>query len=685
MKITSAFKFSLPVLLFIACKSTDKIILPTQLTPNDVVAANIDLKADPRTDFFQYANGGWLKAHPIPASESSWGIGKTLQEDLYTLERKISQEAANTPNKNIDPNTQKIGDFWATGMDTLTIEKQGIQPLQKEYDRIKAIKDVHDFLSVIALYQTYNIGPLFSLQVYQDEKQSDVYSFHLWQGGLGLPDRDYYTNTDDRNTKIRAEYVKHIANLFTLAGESPSHAQKNSLAVMQIETDLAKASRIIEDLRDPIKNYNKMSIAQLQKLTPSLHWKTMLQEIGVPSIDSVIVGQPEFYEQVERSLKTVPIEDWKSYLRWQLLSNFAPQLSKKFDNESFHFNGVILAGKVQQKERWKRILDAQESALGDALGTLFVKAYFSQATKKRYSDMVDNVLEAYKDRLNALTWISPETKTKALLKLSKVVKKVGYPEKFKDFTAMHIDRSSYAGNAMNAAKWRFHYNLNKLGKPVDRSEWEMTPQTYNAYYNPSNNEIVLPAAQFLIPSFPDSLVDDAVAYGYSAASTIGHEITHGFDDQGRQFDEKGNLNSWWTDKDVESFNQRAQVMVDQFNQYVVLDSMHVRGKACLGENIADLGGVILGYQAFQKTDQYKKGLKTAGFTPDQRFFLGYALGWLHQQRPEQLAKQIMTDVHAPANLRVNGPLSNFEPFYKAFGIKPTDPIYRDPTKRVQIW
>ena len=668
---------------FIACKN-EKSNTAYVSSIRDTISKNVNDSINPADDFFSFANGGWLKANPIPASESSWGIGKLLQEDIYNKMKKVSEEATANTNPPAGSNEQKIGDFWHTGMDTLTIEKQGIEPLKTELNQIKEIKDINGVLEMVATLQTYQVSPMYGSFVYQDLKNSSKYSFYLWQGGLGLPDRDYYFNKDDRNTNIRSEYRKHLTNLFKLLGDAEWLAEEKSETVFKMETFLAQSHRTIEALRDQYKNYNPMSVKELQNLTPSVSWKMQMEKMGIKS-DSVVVGQPEFYRALDASLSKFTVEDWKAYLTSQLVGSFASKLNQKFADEDFNFHGKILEGKKEQKPRWKRVLDAQENALGDALGQLFVKEFFPEAAKLRYTKMVEGVKEAYAENINALDWMSAETKAKALDKLTKVTKKVGYPDKWKDFSAMSIDRSSFARNIINANKWWYNYNVSKLGKPVDRTEWDMTPQTYNAYYNPSNNEIVLPAAIFMIPGFSDSEVDDAVAYGYAAASTIGHEITHGFDDQGRQYDAAGNLVAWWLPADSVKFTERAKMLVDQFNEFVAVDTMHVRGEATLGENIADLGGIVLGLKAFKKTEQYKKGEKIGNYTPLQRYFMGYALGWMTQQTKERLARQIMTDVHAPANLRVNGPFVNVPEFYEAFNVNPTNKMWRDPAKRVKIW
>jgi putative endopeptidase len=675
------FYFFILSLAFAACKNdASKNTLPSQ----DVVAANVDTTISPSDDFFQFAHGRWFKNNPIPSSESNWGIGKVLQKDIYDKMRKVSEAAAANTVAPQGSSQQKIGDYWASGMDTAKIEAQGIEPIKAELAAIEGIKNVKDILDVVAQMQNMGVAPLFSSFVYQDLKNSNQYSYYLFQGGLGLSERDYYFNTDSRNQAIRQEYNKHLQNIFKLLGDTEGVAEKKAESVFQLEVYLAKSHRKIEELRDQYKNYNKMSVADLQKLTPSVSWADMMAKTGVTT-DSVVVGQPEFYKTMETSLTNFDIYEWKSYLKTQLIDGYAKFLSRKFEDEDFNFHGRVLEGKKEQKPRWKSVLDAQENALGDALGQLFVKEFFPEKARKRYSDMVDAIKIAYAENIQQLDWMSDTTKAKALDKLKKVSKKVGYPDVWKDFSSMTIDRSSYVRNAINAGKWWHSYNVAKLGKPVNRNEWDMTPQTYNAYYNPSNNEIVLPAAIFMIPGFSDDQIDDAVVYGYGGASTIGHEITHGFDDQGRQYDAAGNLVAWWNPTDSVKFTERAKMLINQFNEYVAVDTMHVRGEATLGENIADLGGVVLGLKAFMKTDQYKKGEKIGGYTPLQRYFMGYALGWMNHQTKERAAQQIMTDVHAPAKMRVNGPFVNIPEFYQAFNIKEGSKMWREPAKRVRIW
>jgi putative endopeptidase len=653
--------------------------------PTDPVYENLDKSVKPGDNFFLYANGGWLKRNPIPAAYSSWGIGNVVGEDIRERLRKINEDAlkANAPK---GTTTQKIGDFYYSGLDTLAIEKAGIAPIKAQLDKIDAAQDVKGILSATAYLITYGTRSMISARVGQDDKNSAKMMLQLNQTGLGLPNRDYYFKTDARTTRIRTDYMNnHLPTMLKLSGLSDEQAKQGAESVFKIEKFLADSSRKLEDLRDPYHNYNKMTVAKFNQLTPAINWTDLFKELQYKAVDSIIVGQPEYYRAVNKALTTFSVADWKAYLRWKLLSSNAPYLNKAFEDESFRFSGKVLAGRKEQLPRIKRITDTENSLMGELLGQLFVKEYFSPAAKLRYNAMVEAIRQSYREHIQKLDWMSPATKQKALVKLNTIHPKVGYPDKWKDFSTLEIDRESYAGNVMRARRWAYLINVNKLGKPVDHQEWNMTPQTYNANYSPSNNEITLPAAQFLIPGVKDADVDDAVAYGYAAASTIGHEITHGFDDEGRQYDAKGNLKGWWTKQDSVKFTQRAEMLVQQFNGYVVLDSLHINGKATLGENIADLGGIVLGIDAFKKTQQYKEGKTINGLTPMQRFFLGYALGWLGHTRDESLANQILTDVHAPGFLRVNGPFTDVPEFYDAFHIKKGDKMWLDPDKRVKIW
>src|SRR5260221_4085323 len=553
----------------------------------------VDSSVKPQEDFFLFSMGKWIKNNPIPAAERSWGIWSMVNEETYMRLKSINEEAAS---KKSDPgsNWQKIGDLWFTGMDSASIDQQGLNPLKPEFDKINTISDVNSLVTETGHLQSIGVSPFFGEYIGQDEKNSEKMALHIGQGGIGLPDRDYYFDNDARTKNIRDEYVKHIEKMFVLLGDDENTAKKNAATVMQLETSMAEKSRKLEALRDPYKNYNKVDLRGLSQLTPSVDWKNLFATNGINSIDTVIVGQPEFFTRMEELVKKNGIDNWKTYLRWNLVNTFADKLSKPIDDENFHFYGTVLNGTKEQRARWKRVLDAEGRLMGFMLGQLYVERYYSPEIKARYDKMVDNVIEAYHERINHLDWMSDSTKKKAHEKLNTVMKKVGYPEKWRDYSSLQIDKSSYVENVMRANKWFNDFEIAKLGKPIDRTEWGMTPQTWNAYYNPSNNEIVLPAAAFIVPGLADSCVDDAIMYGYAAGSTIGHEITHGFDDEGSQFDAKGNLKEWWSLTDRKHFIKRTTGIVRQFNNYVVLDSLHLNGDAEQGENIADLGGMLLG-------------------------------------------------------------------------------------------
>jgi putative endopeptidase len=672
--------------IILGCVTLTTLALSAYIAiPNDPVFNNLDQSVKPGDDFFKYANGGWLKRNPIPAAYSSWGIGNVVSEELRDRLKKINEDAlaANAPK---GTTTQKIGDFYFTGLDTVNIEKSAIAPLKTQLALIDQANDITGILNAAAVLTTTGTRNMIGSRVSQDAKNSSKMMLQLGQAGLGLPNRDYYFKTDARTVKIRADYTtNHLPAMLRLTGYDEQQAKTGAKSIYKIEKFLADSSRKLEKLRDPYANYHKMPIAQLNALTPNINWNTVFKTLELKPVDTVIVGQPEYYRALNTALKTFSADEWKAYLRWKLISSYSPYLNNAADQESFRFGGKVISGRKEQLPRWKRVLDTENGLMGEALGQLFVKEYFPVTAKLRYTEMVEAIRQAYREHIAKLDWMTPETKQKALAKLNAIHPKVGYPDKWKDFSTLVMDRESYAGNVMRARHWAYIVNINKLGKPVDHTEWGMTPQTYNASYSPSNNEITLPAAQFTIPGVKDSEVDDAVAYGYVAASTIGHEITHGFDDEGRQFDAKGNLKTWWTPTDSVKFTKRATMLADQFSSYVVLDSLHVNGKATLGENIADLGGIVLGIDAFKKTKQYKEGKQINGLSPMQRFFLGYALGWLGQERDEALANQILTDVHAPGFLRVNGPFSDVPEFYEAFHIKKGDKMWLDPGKRVRIW
>lgn len=648
---------------------------------SDPLVTNRDTLVNPADDFFKYANGGWFKNNPIPSTEQSNGIFRTIADTINNQIKQICEKSAQDESAEKGSNKQKIGDFYASGMDTIAINKAGISPLKSEFAKIDAIKDVPSLVTSIAHLHTIGASPAFSFYLGQDDKISTKYALFLGQGGLGLGNRDYYFNTDEQTVKIRTEYVKHLQAMLKLIGQNEASAT----SIMKLETDLAKASRKLEDLRDPIKNYNKMTVASLGKITPNINWNSMFPVLGVAKVDSVIVGQPEFYKALNTFVKSYSIEDWKTYLKWDLVNSYAAYLNNDIEKQNFKFYSTVMNGVSKQKPRWKRVVGQTDNYLGELIGQVYVAEYLPKGSKEKLLEIGNNIRDVYADHIKKLDWMSEATKVKALKKLSKIVMKVGYPDKWKDMSSMKIDRKSYCGNVIQANIWSYKDMINKYGKPVDRTEWSMNPQTYNAYYNPSNNEIVVPACNIIVPGFEGRMPDDAILYGIIGGSTFGHEITHGFDDQGSQYDENGNLNNWWTPEDLKKFQAKTKLIVSQFNKYTVLGNKHINGEATQGENIADLGGVVMGYEAFKKTAQYKNNKKISNLSPDQRFFLAYGYAWMVNTKDEALASQIMTDVHAPAQFRINGPLSNIPEFYKTFNVKPGNKMYQPDSLRVVIW
>ncbi len=649
----------------------------------DPLLTNRDTTINPSDDFFNYANGGWFKKHPIPSSERSNGIFRMIQDTINNQIKSICETSAEAGAEK-GSNKQKIGDFYASGMDSTTINKLGINPLKDEFSKIDAIKDVPSLLKEIGHLHTIGSGAGFGFYVGQDDKNSAKNAIFLHQGGLGLGQRDYYFNTDEETVTIRTEYVKHVQKMMELIGVKQDLASKNAASIMKLETDLAKASRKLEALRDPIKNYNKMSIAQLNGITPNIDWNVTLKDFGIAKVDTVIVGQPEFYKALNGMLKSYAIEDWKTYLKWDLVNTYASYLNKEVEDQNFKFYSTVMSGVKVQKPRWKRIVEQTDGSLGELIGQVYVDEYLPKGTKEKLLEIGNNIRDVYAVRIKNLDWMSEPTKKKALDKLSKIVMKVGYPDKWKDLSSVTIDRNNYLKNVMAVNKWSYDYMTNKYGKPVDRTEWGMYPQTYNAYYNPSNNEICVPACNIIVPGFEGRMPDDAILYGIIGGSTFGHEITHGFDDQGSQYDDKGNLNNWWTAEDLKKFKQKTALIVAQYSKFKVGDK-NVNGDATQGENIADLGGVVMGYEAFKKTKQFKTNEKISGLTPDQRYFLAYGYAWMVNGTKEYLSQQVMTDVHSPAKYRINGPLANIPEFHKAFNIKPGSAMYQPDSLRVVIW
>jgi len=656
-----------------------------ETTFSDPLAANRDTTVNPSDNFFLYANGGWIKKNPIPGSERSNGIFRTIGDTINAQIKSICEKSAKNTGAVKGSNEQKIGDFYASGMDSIAIEKAGLLPLSAELKRIDAITDVPSLMATIAHLHTIGAHPAFSFYVGQDDKISSKYALFFGQGGLGMGNRDNYFNTDKEAVAIRAGYVKYLAHLQVLMGSNAVEAEKNATEILQLEKELAKASRKNEALRDPNENYNKMAVAQFSAITPDINWAAVLKELGVAKADSVIVGQPEYYVALNKVVKSYPLENWKTYLKFGLVNAEAPYLSKKVRDANFHFYGTVMNGITKPRPRWKKVVEQTDNSLGELIGQIYVKDYLPAGSKEKLLEIGKNISEVYAGHIKNLDWMSEATKQKALLKLSKIIMKVGYPDKWKDMSALNINRSSYCANVIAADTWEYKDMVTKYGKPVNRTQWDMFPQTYNAYYNPSNNEIVVPACNILVPGFEGRMPDDAVLYGIIGSSIFGHEITHGFDDQGSQYDEKGNLNNWWTPEDLAKFNARTKLIVSQFNKFEPLPGKFINGSATQGENIADLGGLVMGYEAFKQTPQFKNNEKVSGLSPQQRFFLAYGYAWLTSTKKEALAQQIMNDYHSPEQYRVNGPLANMKEFHEAFNIKPGSKMYQPDSIRVVIW
>jgi len=656
-----------------------------ELQFEDPLITNRDTTVSPSEDFFHYANGGWFKKHPIPNSESSNGIFRMIGDTINAQIKDICEKSSKNTEAAKGSNEQKIGDFYASGMDTLSIEKLGLKPLSSEFNRIDAINDIPSLMNTIGYLHTIGASPAFSFYVSQDDKISSKHALFFGQGGLGLGNRDYYFNTDEQTIKIRNEYAKHLQVMMQFLGNDATVAKNASATILKIETDLAKTSRKLEALRDPVKNYNKMSLAQFKASTPTIAWENVLPQLGITKADTVIVGQPEFYKGLNKIVTSYSINDWKTYLKWDLVNSYASYLNKAIENQNFAFYSTVMNGVKEQKPRWKRVVEQTDGSLGELIGQVYVADYLPKGSKEKLLEIGNNIRDVYADHIKKLDWMSQATKQKALQKLSKIVMKVGYPDKWKDLSSVVINRNSYCANVIATNKWSYNYMINKFGNPVDRAEWNMYPQTYNAYYNPSNNEIVVPACNILVPGYEGRMPDDAILYGIIGGSTFGHEITHGFDDQGSQYDENGNLKNWWTAEDLAKFKQKTKLIVEQFNKFEPLKGKFVNGDATQGENIADLGGVVMGFEAFKKSSQYKNKEKISGLTPEQRYFLAYGYAWMVNAKDEALARQIMVDVHSPAQFRINGPLMNIPEFYKAFNIKPGSKMYQADNLRVVIW
>ena len=647
-------------------------------------AANMDTTVKAGDDFYKYANGTWMKNNPIPAEYSRYGAFELLEEENYIQLKTIFAEASADKNASEGTVNQKIRDFYNSGMDTVKIDQNGIGPLKSELDQIAAFSTAVDVQKMIIMQHASGNYPLFYLFSSPDEKNSNQVIAMTYQGGLGLPDRDYYLSDDARSKEILSAYLKHVAKMFVLAGSTPEQAAKDAETVVKIETELAKLSSTRLQLRDPNANYNKTDLAGLQKMAPGMDWKAYFEGINLTATDEINIGQPKFVSGMAKMINTVAVADWKVYFRWDLINSAASSLSSDFDKEHFAFYGTVLSGAKEQQSRWKRMIDQTSNSLGEAVGQLYVQKFFPPEAKSRMVELVNNLKVSLGERINGLTWMTDSTKKEAEAKLAKINVKIGYPDKWIDYSSLKISTDSYYANKKSARQFAVNRDIAKIGKPVDRSEWGMTPQTINAYYSPNMNEIVFPAA-ILQPPFFFMDADDAVNYG-AIGMVIAHEMTHGFDDQGRQYDKEGNLHDWWLADDSKNFETKTKVLVDQYDSYKMLDSLHVDGKLTLGENIADLGGMSVAYNGLLKAMEGKdKGAKIDGFTADQRFFLSYAQVWRANVRDEETMRRLKEDVHSPGEARVNGIVYNIPAFYTAFNIQPTDKRYIAPENRANIW
>jgi putative endopeptidase len=644
--------------------------------------ANIDRKYAACDDFFMFANNGWTANNPIPPQHASWGAFQELTERNNLVLKDVLDNAARVAPATFDPNTKKLGTFYASCMDSTAAETAGITPLAGELSRVAAISNRLQLLSAIAHLQAIGYGGGFAFFGYSDAKNASMIMAQAYQGGLSLPDRDYYLLDNPRMQATRAGYIDYVTNLFKLAGDAPEVASSNAQRVMSLETALAKASLPRVALRDPTKLYHPMTVAQASALTPAFDWAQYLKEVGLSGQTTVNVATPDFFKALNSEIEQRPLDDWKAYLRWVVLSRSANALSSPFVNESFRFNS-LLTGAKEQQPRWKRCLQAADGSLGDALGREYVKVAFTPEAKTKMLAMVTNLRAVLRDRILRADWMSEDTRKQALIKLDAFNQKIGYPDTWRDYSALNVRSGPYINNFLQSRAFERRRTLNKIGKPIDRSEWSMTAPTVNASYSSSLNEIMFPAGRLQPPFFAPSY-DEAANYG-GIGGTIGHEISHGFDDQGRQFDAQGNLRDWWTAEDARRYNERAKVIETQYSNYVVLDSVRLNGKLTLGENLADVVGVSVAYEALERALQGKERTEINGFTPEQRFFLAYAQARLVVDRPERARMLATTDPHSPGRYRVNGPLSNMPEFAKAFGCKPGDPMVRPDSLRAHIW
>lgn len=642
----------------------------------------MDKSVQPGVDFYHYADGDWIKANPIPADKSRWGAFMELQERNWFLIHGILEDALKAKPEPNSP-LQKVADFFRSAMDTNRLEQLGLKPLQQDLQRIDELQSGDDVLRLIADFHKRGVDACFGRSASPDAKNSSVYAFYLGQGGLGLPDRDYYLS--DRFAKQREAYQEHVAKMLGFLGEDPGSAKAHASTVIEIETALAKASKSRVELRDPIANYHKFEVAKWLAEYPDVDFKVYLDAAGLGNLSEIIIEQPEFFQSLYALGKERPLDDWKTYLRWHLVRATAPYLTPAIEEESFAFYGKVLRGQEVQEPRWQRSARVLDGEIGEALGQLFVEKYFPPSARARMNDLVENLKSVFRGRLEKLDWMTEATRAKALKKFDRFTQKIGYPDRFRDYSTVDIRPDDYLGNVERADIFETQRRLRRIGQPVDKTEWHMTPETVNAYFNPLQNEIVFPAG-ILQPPFFDMEMDDAVNYG-GIGAVIGHEITHGYDDEGRKYDADGNLNEWWTEADAKAFEERAQKVVDQYSAYEVLPGLHVNGKLTLGENLADLGGVSIAYEAMERAlaKDPSKRKKIDGMTPEQRFFLSFSQIWRTNCREAEARRLVTIDPHSPGQFRAIGAHVNLQEFFNAFGIQSGMPMWRPVDQRAKIW
>jgi putative endopeptidase len=645
-------------------------------------ASYMDPSVDPRADFARYAWGKWSETNPIPADKSRWAAFAELDEYNQAGLKNILETAAA---KSHEPGSveQKVGDFFASAMDTAAIDAAGTKPVATDLAQVAAIGNLTDLAHALAVLHNQGVSGLFGVGVGADQKKSDINALYASQGGLSLPSKDYYF--EEKHAKFREGFVTHAARILELAGATPEAAAAGAKTILAVETSLASNAKAPVELRDRLANYNKMATTELIAKIPAFPFAAYLAErgIGGPAAAEIIVGQPKFFEGLQVQLTERPLDDWKVYLRYKILRNAGPYLSAAFEQEVFNFYSTVLQGTPAQEPRWQRAARTVDGQIGEALGQLYVAQYYPPEARARMAEMIANITAVMKDRLAKLEWMTEPTRQKALAKFERFYAKIGHPDKWKDYSTVPVVRDNYFANVRASTQFEVRRNLNKLGRPVDKTEWSMTPPTVNAYFQPTANNINFPAG-ILQPPFFDFTLDDAVNYG-GIGAVIGHEITHGFDDQGRRYDAEGNLADWWTAEDAAAFEARAMKMVDQYNAYQALPGLNVKGRLTLGENIADLGGVSVAYEALQRSLAGKERKVIDGFTPEQRFFLSWAQIWRTNIRDNEAKRRVEVDSHSPGRFRAIGPLVNFQPFYDAFGIKEGDPMWRAPELRAKIW